>query len=96
VIIRDRTVSARHAELMVRAEGVTITNMMSTNGTRVNGEEVQTARLHDGDVLRFGRVSLVFKDVPATEDRRRWLRRAQLALLVGSLILAVSLFALLL
>jgi len=91
VVIRDRTVSARHAELMVRAEGVTITNMMSTNGTRLNGDEVQTARLHDGDVLRFGRVSLVFKDVPPTEDGRPWLRRAQLALLVASLILAAGL-----
>lgn len=96
LVIRDRTVSARHAELMVRAEGVTITNMMSTNGTRVNGEEVQTARLHDGDVLRLGRVSLVFKDVPATEEERPWLRRTQLALLVASLILAIGLIAFLL
>ncbi|HEX7034946.1 MAG TPA: FHA domain-containing protein [Pseudomonadales bacterium] len=96
VVIRDRTVSARHAELMVRAEGVTITNLMATNGTRVNGQEVQTARLHDGDVLRLGRVSLVFKDVPATEEERPWLRRAQLALLVASLIVAIGLVAFLL
>jgi len=96
LVIRDRTVSARHAELMVRAEGVTITNMMSTNGTRVNGEEVQTARLHDGDVLRLGRVSLVFKDVPPTEDERPWLRRTQLALLIASLILAAGLITFLL
>ncbi len=91
LVIRDRTVSSRHAELMVRADGVTITNMMSTNGTRVNGEEVQTARLHDGDVLRLGRVNLVFKDVAASEAERPWLRRTQLALLVASLILAVGL-----
>jgi pSer/pThr/pTyr-binding forkhead associated (FHA) protein len=96
LIIRDRTVSSRHAELMVRSEGVTITNLMSTNGTRVNGQEVQTARLHDGDVIRFGRVSMVFKDVPPTEDSRPWLRRVQLALLVGSLILAAGLITFLL
>lgn len=91
VVIRDRTVSARHAELMVRAEGVTITNLMATNGTRLNGSEVQSARLHDGDVLRFGRVSLVFKDVPAMAGNRPWLRRAQILLVAGSLLLAVSL-----
>lgn len=91
LVIRDRTVSARHAELMVRAEGVTITNLMATNGTRVNGEEIQTGRLHDGDVLRFGRVSLVFKDVPVSEDARPWLRWVQYGLLLASLGLAALL-----
>jgi pSer/pThr/pTyr-binding forkhead associated (FHA) protein len=91
LVIRDRTVSGQHAELMVRAEGVTITNLMATNGIRVNGDEVQTARLYDGDVLRFGRVSLMFKDVPAVESARPWLRRVQLALLVASLLLAAGL-----
>ena len=93
LVLRDRTVSTHHAELMVRAEGVTITNLMSTNGTRVNGVEVQSARLYDGDVLRLGRVSLVFKDVPAAEDERGLLRHTQLALLLGSLLLAIGLLA---
>lgn len=96
VVIRDRTVSARHAELMVRAEGVTITNLMSTNGTRVNGEEVQTSRLHDGDVLRLGRVSLVFKDIPASEDSRPWLKWVQYGLMAASAALAILLIFLLL
>lgn len=96
VVIRDRTVSTRHAELTVRAEGVTITNLMSTNGVRVNGDEVHTARLGDGDVLRFGRVSLVFKEIPADESSRPWLRRLQVALLVGSLLLAAGLIVYLL
>lgn len=96
VVIRDRTVSARHAELMVRAEGVTVTNLMATNGTRVNGSEVQSARLHDGDVLRFGRVSLVFKDVPAGAGGRPWLRRAQILLVTGSVLLTLGLLYLLL
>ncbi len=95
LVIRDRTVSARHAELTVRAEGVTVTNLMATNGTRVNGQEVQTARLHDGDVLRFGRVSLVYKDVPPAEEDRPWLRHVQVALLVGSLVLGVGVVMLL-
>lgn len=96
LVIRDRTVSSRHAELMVRAEGVTITNLMATNGTRVNGQEVQTSRLHDGDVLRFGRVSLVFKDVPASEDDRPWLRWVQYGLMAVSLLLAILLITYLL
>ena len=89
VIIRDRTVSARHAELVVRPEGVTVTNLMSTNGTRVNGNEVQSAQLHDGDVLRLGRVSLVFKDVPAEADGQRWLKNLQWSLLAAAVVLVV-------
>ncbi|MFU8817494.1 MAG: FHA domain-containing protein, partial [Pseudomonadales bacterium] len=81
LVLRDRSVSARHAELMVRAEGVTLTNLMATNGTRVNGVEVQSARLQDGDVLRLGRVSLVFKDVSAAAAGAGWMRHTQLALL---------------
>lgn len=91
LVIRDRTVSARHAELMVRAEGVTVTNLMATNGTRLNGEEVQTGRLQDGDVLRFGRVNLVFKDVRHSEAQRPWMRTLQIAMLAASLILAIGL-----
>jgi len=96
VVIRDRTVSARHAELMVRADGVTITNLMATNGTRVNGQEVQSSRLHDGDVLRLGRVSVVFKDVPVSEDGRPWLRWVQYGLMAVSLLLAILLITYLL
>lgn len=88
LVIGDRTVSAKHAELAIRSDGVTITNLMATNGTRVNGDTVQTARLHDGDVLRLGRVSLVFKEVPRSESARSWMRWTQILLLAGSLALA--------
>jgi pSer/pThr/pTyr-binding forkhead associated (FHA) protein len=64
---------------------------MATNGIRINGDDVHTARLHDGDVVRLGRVSLVFKEIPASEASRPWLRRLQIALLIGSLLLAVGL-----
>ncbi|MCB1683141.1 MAG: FHA domain-containing protein [Pseudomonadales bacterium] len=94
VVIRDSTVSARHAEIVVRPESTTVTNLMATNGTRVNGEIIQSAELADGDVLRIGRVSLVFKDVAAQESDRRWLRSAQWLLLGASLVMAVGLFLL--
>ena len=64
--IADSTVSQEHAKINVRPEGVRVTNLMSTNGTKINGEDVTSAELVDGDVLRLGRVSLVFKDIPAS------------------------------
>ena len=64
IIIPDTTVSHEHAQITVRPEGVTVINLMTTNGTKVNGVDVTSAKLEDGDVLRLGRVSLVFKDIP--------------------------------
>jgi pSer/pThr/pTyr-binding forkhead associated (FHA) protein len=95
LVLRDRTVSSRHAELRVRAEGATITNLMATNGTWVNGSPVQSARLHDGDVLRLGRVHLVFREVAPSERAGRRLQHARVALLLGSLILAVGIITIL-
>ncbi len=96
VVLSDRTVSARHAEIVVRPESCTVTNLMATNGTRVNGEQVQSAELRNGDVLRIGRVQLVYKDVPPPEGQQPWLERIQWILLGGSMLLALVLFWLLL
>ncbi|MCZ6711138.1 MAG: FHA domain-containing protein [Gammaproteobacteria bacterium] len=90
IVIRDSTVSSRHAEIIVRPEGCTITNLMATNGTRVNGQEVQSAQLNDGDVVRLGRVRLVFKDVSDVEQHNR-LARLQGWMMAGSLIVVAVL-----
>lgn len=91
VVIRDPTVSARHAEIIVRPETTTVTNLMATNGTRINGQQIQNAELVDGDVLRIGRVNLVFKDVPAMREEQSLLGRLQWFLLGASLLVALGL-----
>jgi pSer/pThr/pTyr-binding forkhead associated (FHA) protein len=91
VVINDATVSARHAEIIVRPETTTVTNLMATNGTRINGQQIQNAELVDGDVLRVGRVNLVFKDIPSLEAGQRWLGRVQWLLISASLIVALAL-----
>jgi pSer/pThr/pTyr-binding forkhead associated (FHA) protein len=97
VVIRDRTVSARHADLVVRPEGATITNLMATNGTWVNGVEVRSTQLHDGDMLRLGQVSLMFKDVPPAAVQPPWVRSPLKVLVAAVFVLALlALLALLL
>ena len=91
VVIQDPTVSARHAEIVVRPETTTITNLMATNGTRVNGQQIQNAELVDGDVVRIGQVNLVFKDVPSMTEERSLLGKLQWILLGASLIVALGL-----
>ncbi len=95
VVIRDPTVSARHAEIVVRPETTTVTNLMATNGTRVNGRQIQSAELVDGDVLRVGQVNLVFKDVPTSQAEHTLLGRLQWILLGAALVLAILLLWLL-
>ncbi len=88
VVLNDPTVSAKHAEVVMRPESCTVTNMMATNGTRVNGDTVSSVVLADGDVLRFGRVTLVYKDVPTTRAETLLLKRTQWMMLLGSIALA--------
>ena len=65
VRIEDQSVSRRHAVIDVRREGARILDDRSANGTYVNGHPVSDAPLRDRDVIRLGRVALVFLDVPA-------------------------------
>jgi hypothetical protein len=56
---RDEFVSARHARIEPRADGIWINDLGSTNGTFVNGSRVKGERaLRAGDVLRIGETEL--------------------------------------
>jgi Protein of unknown function (DUF3662)/FHA domain len=57
----DTGVSRRHLEISWDGHTATLTDLGSTNGTTVNGNPVQTWQLGDGDVIRVGHSSLVFR-----------------------------------
>jgi hypothetical protein len=57
----DTGVSRRHLEVSWDGQAATLTDLGSTNGTTVNGNPVQTWQLNDGDVIRVGHSSLVFR-----------------------------------
>lgn len=52
--LTDRQVSRRHAAIDVTADGLRLTDLGSTNGTRANGMLVFDAILSHGDTLRLG------------------------------------------
>ena len=62
VQIADASVSGKHAELHVTAEGVTLSDLGSTNGTSVEGERIETLLLGHGDQIQFGKVRASFHD----------------------------------
>ncbi|HEV7452490.1 MAG TPA: DUF3662 and FHA domain-containing protein [Pseudonocardiaceae bacterium] len=57
----DTGVSRRHVEITWDGRTAILADLGSTNGTTVNGTPVQTWQLADGDVVRLGHSSLVFR-----------------------------------
>jgi pSer/pThr/pTyr-binding forkhead associated (FHA) protein len=57
----DTGVSRRHVEITWDGRTAMLADLGSTNGTTVNGTPVQTWQLADGDVVRVGHSSLVFR-----------------------------------
>lgn len=54
ILINDPTLSSRHAEIRVVEKKVMITDLKSTNGTRINGQKVQTGELRNLSGLALG------------------------------------------
>ena len=57
----DTGVSRRHLEISWDGHSAMLSDLGSTNGTTVNGQPVQNWQLGDGDVIRVGHSSLVFR-----------------------------------
>lgn len=58
--LNDERVSRFHAKLQEDNERIILTDLDSTNGTRVNGHPVQMRVLQDGDLISIGRCLLLF------------------------------------
>lgn len=75
--LNDDRVSRFHAKLQDHAGRVILTDLDSTNGTRVNGHPIQMRVMQQGDVIGVGRCVVLFNQVqndePLTEldDPRR-------------------------
>lgn len=61
--LEDMSVSRRHAILVCDASGARILDDRSSNGTQLNGAEIQQAELSDGDVITLGRFALRYLTV---------------------------------
>ena len=60
IFLDDITVSRRHAEIVRRADGFHVVDVGSLNGTYVNRDRVEDAKLANGDELQIGKFKLVF------------------------------------
>src|SRR5947209_12290387 len=58
--LNDERVSRFHAKIQADSGEIILTDLESTNGTRVNGHVVQIRRLRPGDRVAVGRSLLLF------------------------------------
>jgi hypothetical protein len=61
VTIADKGASRRHAQIRRKDDSYILTDLGSTNGTRVNGQTIQTRELADGDHVTIGSTVLEFR-----------------------------------
>ena len=61
VVLDDRRVSRKHAEVRLRLGRYTLYDLQSTNGTYVNGRRVAEIVLSDGDRITIGGAELQFR-----------------------------------
>jgi hypothetical protein len=70
VRLNDERVSRYHAKIQTEDGDVILTDLDSTNGTRVNGAAVQIRRLRPGDQVSIGRTLLLYGTMEEIEARR--------------------------
>lgn len=103
IVINDGTISARHAQIVQENGTWRVINLISTNGTSVNGRTNIVSYLAPGDVISFGRVEALFeaqadkvlrsidargKPGAGSGDRTKWIIGAVIAVVVIAVIAA--------
>lgn len=59
ISILEPGLSRKHAELELDGDGIVLRDLGSVNGTYVNGEKIDEARLKDGDRMQFERIKFI-------------------------------------
>ena len=60
IFLDDITVSRRHVEFRRTAEGFTVSDVGSLNGTYVNRDRIDQTTLQNGDEVQIGKFRLVY------------------------------------
>ena len=79
VQLNDERISRFHLKIQEDEEKIVLTDLESTNGTKVNGETVQLWILRPGDVIAVGRTVLLFGSREEIAQRLAGLRGVDLA-----------------
>jgi pSer/pThr/pTyr-binding forkhead associated (FHA) protein len=77
--LNDERISRFHLKIQEDQGKIVLTDLQSTNGTKLNGENVQLCVLRPGDVIALGRTILVFGSREEIAQRLAGLRGVDLS-----------------
>lgn len=83
--LNDERVSRFHVKIQEDQDKIVVTDLESTNGTRVNGEDIQLRILRYGDIVSLGRSVLLFGSREQIASRLAELRGVSPATGTGTL-----------
>jgi hypothetical protein len=75
IILNDRAVSRHHARIKREGKKYFIYDLVSTNGTRVNGRKITKKWIKEGDIIEMGHTRMAFK----TEENEEGVRKQRAA-----------------
>jgi len=70
IVLSDKSVSRRHAEIVREQDGYSITDVGSTNGTCVNSRRIAKQSLQKGDTLTLGNIELTFQGIEKKDKQQ--------------------------
>ncbi len=67
IVLDDPSISSLHAQITKEDDEWKIINLLSSNGTFLNGKKISISPLKDGDKIHLGQAEFIFKT--STEDQ---------------------------
>jgi pSer/pThr/pTyr-binding forkhead associated (FHA) protein len=68
VLLDDDKISRKHAMFFLDDEGPSVVDLLSTNGTHVNGKRVSDSDLVEGDIVNVGRTRFIIRIEDESSD----------------------------
>lgn len=62
LLLDESSVSRKHAAVFTKSDGIYIKDLESSNGTYINGKRIEVSKLHNGDEIKIGVFTLIFRD----------------------------------
>lgn len=90
IVLDDASVSSMHAQIIKQGEDWQVLNLLSSNGTYVNGEKVVECVLKRGDRVSFAGVEFIFTFVDEVATEKKQSNNLGLMLTLGVVAIAAA------
>jgi len=91
IVLTESSVSSMHAQIVVDGDGWKVLNLLSSNGTFVNGEKVVQQPIVEGDMIGFAGSEFVFSLVEDDMPKQSKASKSNLVIVVVVFAIATAL-----